>query len=184
MTVSSTYNRTRKLGRLIIVVFLLGALLATIVVLSLTALGIIAIGPVFAPKSTTIFEEGGQPFAMLPYFNYSSSPSYPYHYGAMGMGSGFLLNFTSRITGTISSTAGIEWFLWSVTNTTNYLLKPSFNATALTGNHAGFIFTTGNVISMNIDLILPAGHYAWFALDPSAVPSNITTTTLLVATRL
>ena len=182
---SNTFSGQARsnIRRLIIFTFFVGALFATAIFLGLASVGFIEAGPLyhstFGPKSVVILYFDGPPFELVPYFNQSSQ----YHTGALGYGSGFTLNSTSVVSGTISSTAGIDWFLWSITNGSDYLLKPSFNASASMATR-GFVFTTGNAISTHIEMMLPAGKYAWFALDPYSVPSNITSDTRLTATPL
>ena len=106
--------------------------------------------------------------------------STPIACGALAYGNGFVLNTISRISGTISSTSGIAWFLRS-DNISTYQLGLSFNAT-YSMPASGFIYTTGNVTSANANLVLSVGKYGLMILDRFSVPSNITSDSHLVAT--
>ena len=168
-----------KARKVIIVVFLLGALLASIVFLSLIVAGFPALAPRIASERV-IISGGGEGQTFLPYFNYSSSSSYPYHNGVMALGGGFKLNQTSLISGTLSSTSGIDLFFFSLNNT-SYLLEPSFNGTG-TMYPGSYVYTTGSVISARVGVVLPAGTYGFVLLNPSPIPSNVTSATRIIAT--
>ena len=184
---ASTNQNQPSVRKLIVVVFLLGAICATVVVLALMATGLSAAGPTYAstfghkPFVILTVSSVGAEETFLPYYNYSSSASYPYHYGMMAFGTGDLrLNVTSRISGTISSTNGIDLFIDSPNNLA-YSLEPSLSNNRSTLLH-GYLYTTGNVISTTIDLVLPAGNYGFVLLNPNSVPSNLTSGTRIVAT--
>jgi hypothetical protein len=96
----------------------------------------------------------------------------------LSQGVGFTLNLTSRITGSFKSTGGVDVLIYPH-NASGYVYSSLY-----AGKPDYYTYSTGQVISGDVDVTLPPGTYDLVFVNLETALTNITITKNFVATVL
>ncbi len=96
----------------------------------------------------------------------------------LSQGVGFTLNLTSRITGSFKSTEGADVVIYPH-NASGYVYSSLYS-----GKPDYYTYSTGQVISADVDVTLPPGTYDLIFVNLGTSLTNITITSDFVATVL